>query len=93
MPALFPVPVPSRGGMTDAERAQLARSSVTSTVASYAFIDPAKMTLSFDDPTATSFRVSVRYDMSKLVAYSLLTWLPLPNPVVVRQAVVQRGGF
>ncbi len=81
------------GGMTDAERAQLAQSSVTANVASYAFIDPTKISLSFDDPTATSFRVSVRYDMSKLVAYGLLTWLPLPNPVVTRQAVVQRGGF
>ena len=83
----------SVAGLTDAERAQLAQSSVTSTVSSYAFIDPARVTLSFDAPSATTFRVSVRYDMSKFVAYHLLASLPLPNPVVTRQAIAQRGGF
>lgn len=83
----------SVAGLNDAERAQLAQGSVTSNVASYAFIDPTKMTLTFDDPSPTSFRVSVKYDMSKLFAYHLLTSLPLPSPVVTRQAVVQRGGF
>ena len=83
----------SIGGLSDTERDQLARASVTNTVASYAFIDPNKMSVSTDDPSTGAFRVSVTYDMSSLIAYQLIRFLPLPMPVVTRSAVVQRGGF
>ena len=83
----------SVAGLSDAERAALAQASVTTGAPSYAFIDPSKMTMSFDDPTASSFRVSANYDMSNMAAYHLLSWLPLPPAKVTRQAVVQRGGF
>ena len=83
----------SVAGLNDQERAQLAQQSITDGVRSYAFIDASKMTVAFDDPTTSSFRVSVRYDMSNMVAYHLLAWLPLPPAAVTRNAVVQRGGF
>ena len=83
----------SVAGLTDAERAQLAQASVTANVASYPFIDPTKVALATSDPTASSFQVTVKYDMSGLFAYRLLAGLPLPSPAVKRSAVVQRGGF
>ena len=83
----------SIGGLSDSERDGLARASISNNVRSYAFIDPTKMTVSTADPTSNSFQVSVTYDMSTLIAYHLLNFLPLPPPLVTRQAVVQRGGF
>ncbi|MGI3902592.1 MAG: TadE/TadG family type IV pilus assembly protein [Janthinobacterium lividum] len=83
----------SVAGLTDAERTQLAQASVTANVSAYAFIDSSKMSVSFNDPTPSSFQVSIRYDMSNTMAYHLLTWLPLPPAAVTRNAVVQRGGF
>ncbi len=83
----------SVAGLSDTERAQLAQASVTTGTPAYAFIDPTRMTLFFDSPSPSSFRVSITYDMSKMIAYSLLTWLPLPPAQVTRKAVIQRGGF
>ena len=83
----------SVGGLSDAERDQLARAYVSSSTGSYAFIDPTRITITTDDPSSTAFRVSARYDMSTLFPYRLLSGLPLPNPVITRSAVVQRGGL
>ncbi len=83
----------SVGGLSDTERDQLARAYVSSSTGSYVFIDPTKITITTDDPSSTAFRVSARYDMSDLFPYKLLAGLPLPNPVITRSAVVQRGGF
>ncbi len=83
----------SVAGLSDSERTQLAQASVTANVSSYAFINAAKVTVVCDTPSASSFRVSVRYDMSNSMAYNLLAWLPLPPAAVTRNAVVQRGGF
>lgn len=83
----------SVAGLSDAERAQLAQASVAANVAAYPFIDATKLTLSTSDPTATSFQVTVNYDMSGLFAYRLLRGLPLPGAAVRRSAVVQRGGL
>ena len=80
-------------GLSDVERTSLAQASISANVASYAFIDPAKLTLNTADPSGTYFQVSVRYDMSGLVAYRLLPWLPLPSPIVTRSATIQLGGF
>ncbi|RYC31197.1 pilus assembly protein [Lichenibacterium minor] len=83
----------SVAGLSDPERAQLAQAFVSANAASYPFIDPTRIALSTSDPTATSFQVTVRYDMSGLFAYRMLSGLPLPSPAVARSAVVQRGGF
>ena len=83
----------SVAGLSDPERKQLAQAVVTANVGSYPFIDPTKVVLSTSAPTVNSFMVTVRYDMSGLFAYSMLSSLPLPNPAVTRSAVVQRGGF
>ena len=83
----------SVAGLSDTERTQLAQAVVTANAGSYAFIDPTKIGLSTSDPTVSSFKVTVTYDMSGLFAYGLLSNLPLPNPAVTRSAVVQRGGF
>lgn len=83
----------SVAGLSDTERFQLAQASVAANAKSYPFIDPTRIGLSASDPTASSFRVTVSYDMSGLFAYRLLSRLPLPAPAVARSAVVQRGGF
>jgi Flp pilus assembly protein TadG len=83
----------SVAGLTDAERKQLAQASVAANAPSYPFIDPTKLGLSTADPTASSFQVTVSYDMSGLFAYRLLPGIRLPAAAVTRSAVVQRGGF
>ena len=83
----------SVAGLSDAERTQLAQASVAANAKSYPFIDASKINMLTSDPTASSFQVTVRYDMSGLFAYRMLSGLPLPSPAVARSAVVQRGGF
>lgn len=83
----------SVGGLSDAEREALSRAYIDTAVTAYPLVDPAKLTVSTDAPSATTFRVSVRYDMSESFVYRLLNGLPLPSSTVHRSAVVQRGGF
>jgi len=85
----------SIGGLSDAERSQLARTYVQSNAGSYAFIDPTKTTITAQSTgtPATAYRVTVSYDMASSFVYRLASFLPMPSPVIQRSAVVQYGGF
>ncbi len=85
----------SVAGLSDAERAQIARDYVTANAASYAFIDPAKVRVrtSQAGPQQQSFEVAVSYDMSGSVYDNLSRLAALPQPLIERRAVVQRGGY
>jgi Flp pilus assembly protein TadG len=85
----------SVSGVTDVERDQIARAFVTANASSYAFIDPAKVSVTTAQSGAPqqTFSVAVAYDMSGTLFQSLASLVSLPPPTVVRRAVIQRGGY
>ncbi|KFC75483.1 TadE family protein [Bosea sp. LC85] len=85
----------SVSGLNDTERERIARDFVIANVESYAFLDPAKISVSTTAsgaPTPT-FQVAIRYDFSDSIFHRLGSMIALPDPVVERRAVVQRGGY
>ena len=85
----------SVAGISDAERAALARDYVTRNAAVYALINPQYVTaLAATSPTnATDFRVTVRYDSSALPIWRFAPFLPLPSRIIERSATIRRGGY
>ncbi|CAM5189079.1 hypothetical protein ARD30_16160 [Bosea thiooxidans] len=85
----------SVSGISDAERAQIARAYVAANATSYAFIDPTKLrvTTSQTGPQLQNFEVAVSYDMGGSVYGELSRLVSLPPPLIERRAVVQRGGY
>lgn len=85
----------SVAGLSDSERAALATQFVQANAGAYPFIDPARLTVSTGpaDPAGQSYRVALRYDMSNSFVFRFGEMLPLPSPIIVRTAAVQRGGF
>lgn len=85
----------SVAGMSDAERAQIARAYVAANAGAYAFIDPAKVKVRTGQtgPQQQGFEVAVSYDMSGSVYDQLSRLASLPQPLIERRAVVQRGGY
>lgn len=85
----------SVSGLSDSERTQIARDFVAANAGSYAFIDPAKVRVRTGQtgPQLLSFEIAVAYDMSGSVYDSLSRLGSLPQPMIERRAVVQRGGY
>lgn len=85
----------SVSGLSDAERAQIARDFVAAHAGSYAFIDPAKRRVRTGQtgPQMQSFEVAVTYDMSGSAYDSFSRMISLPQPLIERRAIVQRGGY
>ncbi|WP_439498220.1 TadE/TadG family type IV pilus assembly protein [Bosea sp. (in: a-proteobacteria)] len=85
----------SVSGLNDSERARIARDFVTANITSYAFIDPAriKVTTRSGNAPQQTFEVTVAYDMSGSLFDSLSILAPLPQPMIERRAVIQRGGY
>jgi len=85
----------SVAGLSDAERAQIARDYVTANAGAYAFIDPSKVKVRAiaTGPQQMSFEVAVSYDMSGSAYDTLSRLVSLPQPMIERRAVVQRGGY
>lgn len=86
----------SVAGISDAERTTLARNHVTANAASYAMVlNPAKITVVAGPVAgnATEFRVAVRYDASALPIFDFAPFIPLPEKVIERAAVIKLGGY
>lgn len=85
----------SVAGLSDAERAKIAQDYVTANAGAYAFIDPSKVKVrtSQTGPQQQSFEIAVSYDMSGSVYDRLSRLVDLPQPMIERRAVVQRGGY
>ena len=85
----------SVSGLSDTERSQIARDFVAAHAGSYAFIDPGKVRVRTGQtgPQLQSFEVAVAYDMSGSVYDSLSRMVSLPQPMIERRAIVQRGGY
>jgi len=85
----------SVGGLSDQERAQLAYAYVRTNVGSYAFIDPTKLLVASQSTgnPATAYQVTVTYDMSQSFVYRMGGFVPMPDPLIQRSAVVRFGGY
>jgi Flp pilus assembly protein TadG len=85
----------SVAGLTDTERAQLARDQISSNASQYPLVDPAKLKV-VAAPTGSGnrqFKVTVSYDASALPIWFLDELIPLPSKTMERVAVVERGGY
>ena len=84
----------SVAGMSDSERSQIVQSFVSDNIGSYAFLDPAKITVTSAtvNTNPSTYQVNVTYDMSGSFIYQFRNLLPLPSPMIQRSAVVLNGG-
>jgi Flp pilus assembly protein TadG len=85
----------SIAGVTDSERASLAQANIASNVGSYPFLIANDLTVqSAATNTATgTFTVTVRYNAADMFIFNLPSLIPMPSPVIVRTAAIQRGGY
>lgn len=85
----------SIAGLTEAERSSLAQSYVSSNVAAYPLITPANVGVSAAASTsdANVFVVTVNYDASSMLIYTLPAFVPLPPQQIARSAAIPRGGY
>lgn len=85
----------SIAGLSDDERLTLARDNISTNVNSYPMLSSSRLTVqsaSTDAATGT-FKVTVQYDASDMFIFNLPHIVPMPNAVIVRTAVIQRGGY
>jgi Flp pilus assembly protein TadG len=85
----------SIAGLSDAERLSLAQNNITSNVGSYPMLAADRLTVqsAATDATTGTFKVTVQYDASGMFIFSLPHMIPMPNPVIIRTAAIQRGGY
>lgn len=85
----------SIAGLSDSERASIARAHVAKEASTYVLIDPARATVaaavSSADPNL--FQVAVSYDASRMAIWSFAKLIPLPSKTITRTSVIQRGGY
>ncbi len=82
-------------GLSETERAELAKNQVASIVGSYPLIDPNYLSVSAatSPSDANLFNVSVSYDASRSVVFAFEGLIPMPPKTIARSAVVRRGGY
>jgi Flp pilus assembly protein TadG len=85
----------SIAGLTDAERLTLARDNITANVGSYPMLPAARLIVQAagTDAATGTFKVTVKYDASNMFIFQLPHIVPAPDPIIIRTAVIQRGGF
>jgi Flp pilus assembly protein TadG len=85
----------SIAGLSDAERLSLAQSNIATNVGSYPMLSADRLTVqSAGTDTATgTFKVTVQYDASNMFIFNLPHVVPMPDPIIVRTAAIQRGGY
>ena len=82
-------------GLTDAERLSLAQDNITSNVGSYPMLSADRLTVQSagTDSATGTFKVTVQYDASNMFIFNLPHIVPMPGPIIVRTAAIQRGGY
>ena len=84
----------SIAGLSDAERLSLAQNNITSNVGAYPMLAADRLIVQSAATDATgAFKVTVQYDASNMFIFNLPQVVPMPNPVIVRTAAIQRGGY
>jgi len=82
-------------GLDSGEREQIARGYIQRNATLYPFIDASRLSVTTAEsgPGNGTFQVSIRYDMSDSFVFRIGEMLPLPSPIIVRTAAIQRGGY
>lgn len=82
-------------GLSETERAELAKTQVASIVGSYPLIDPSYLTVNAATSAtdANLFNVSISYDASRSIVFAFEGLIPMPPKTIARSAVVRRGGY
>lgn len=82
-------------GLTDAERQSIVRNFIAGNIGSYPLLDPARFVAESrtTDSATRSYTVTVTYDASTSYVYSFAGLVPLPDPVIRRNAVIHQGGY
>ena len=85
----------SVAGLSDAERATIARQHVATSASEYLLLKHEKITVEAAplEGDATQFRVAVRFDASHFPIWGFSPFVPLPPPIIERTATVKRGGY
>lgn len=85
----------SIAGLTEAERSNLARSYVSTNAAAYPLIMPSNLAVNAASSAsdANVFVVTVNYDASAMLLYTLPAFVPLPPQQIARSAAIPRGGY
>ena len=82
-------------GLNETERNELVGSFLANNAGEYLLIDQALVSFTIgdkpDDPSM--YRVTVRYDASKLPIWNLYLPLPMPSPFISYTSVIRRGGI
>jgi TadE-like protein len=82
----------SVAGLTMSERQSIAQKHVSQNITSYPLLALARTTVSAVELNgSTSFQISVAYDASHLPIY--LPFIPSPQPIIQRAAIVTNGGI
>ncbi len=82
-------------GITEKERADLAKNQVANIVSSYPLIDRNYLTVTAETSPADAnlFNVSISYDASRSIVFAFEGLIPMPPRTIARSAVVRRGGY
>ncbi|MDR6302824.1 Flp pilus assembly protein TadG [Nitrobacter vulgaris] len=82
----------SVAGLSETERISLAENYVTTNAGSYPLLQPGHLTVSAATSGSDVFVVTVNYDASDNVIYTL-PFVPAPPSTIIRSAAIPFGGF
>lgn len=82
-------------GLTNTERERIARSNIALNASNYPLLKTNKITVQAGPlaSDANQFRVALTYNAESLPIWGFATFLPLPSKIIVRSAVIKRGGY
>ncbi len=80
------------GGLDSSERSTLAQSSLTDSMANYAFLEPTSAHVTVAGDTQ-NLKVSIAYDASGSPFWAIKGLLPLPSSTITRYASIRLGGY
>lgn len=85
----------SVAGLTDAERATLAKDHVGRNAGDFLLLAPEKVVVAAapSPNDANQFQVVVSYDAGALPIWFMSGIVPLPSKTIVRSASIKRGGY
>ena len=79
-------------GMNAAERADLVRTTLDREISDYAYLESPKAAVLVRE-AADRCSITVNYDASTSVFFALKGLVPMPPPLIARQATVLLGGY
>lgn len=82
----------SVAGLNETERTSLAENYVTTNAASYPLLQPGHLTMSAATSGSGVFVVTVNYDASDSIIFTM-PFVPAPPSIIVRSAAIPFGGF